>query len=52
MIEEFEKRFGMLSDVHLATQLKISQITGLRDGVRNALSDKAWAMLTIDRFLP
>lgn len=24
----------MLSDVHIATQLKISQITGLRDGVR------------------
>lgn len=33
VIEEFEKRYGMLSDVHITTQLKISQITGLRDGI-------------------
>jgi hypothetical protein len=35
IIEEFEKRYNMLCDVHIATQLKISQITGLRDGVLN-----------------
>ncbi|KAL2060458.1 hypothetical protein VTL71DRAFT_9489 [Oculimacula yallundae] len=30
---EFEKRYGMLSDVQLSTQPKISQFTGLRDGI-------------------
>ncbi|PVH79529.1 hypothetical protein DL98DRAFT_655454 [Cadophora sp. DSE1049] len=33
VIEEFEKRYGMLSDVQIRTQLKISQVTGLRDGI-------------------
>jgi len=33
VLEEFEKRFGMLSDVQIRTQLKISQVTGLRDGI-------------------
>ncbi|KAH7357225.1 hypothetical protein BKA65DRAFT_223058 [Rhexocercosporidium sp. MPI-PUGE-AT-0058] len=33
VIEEFEKRHGMLSDVQIRTQLKISQVTGLRDGI-------------------
>ncbi|KAH7407184.1 hypothetical protein BKA64DRAFT_666015 [Cadophora sp. MPI-SDFR-AT-0126] len=33
IIEEFEKRYGMLSDVQIRTQLKISQVTGLRDGI-------------------
>lgn len=33
VLEEFEKRFGMLSDVQIRTQLKIRQVTGLRDGV-------------------
>lgn len=35
VIEEFEKRSGMLSDVQVRTQLKIRQVTGLRDGVSN-----------------
>ena len=33
ILEEFEKRYGMLSDVQIMTQLKIRQVTGLRDGV-------------------
>jgi hypothetical protein len=33
VLEEFEKRFGMLSEVQIRTQLKIRQVTGLRDGV-------------------
>ena len=33
VLEEFEKRYGMLSDVQIRTQLKIRQVTGLRDGV-------------------
>jgi hypothetical protein len=33
VIEEFEKRYGMLADVQTTTQLKIRQVTGLRDGV-------------------
>ncbi|KAI9049724.1 hypothetical protein LZ554_005876 [Drepanopeziza brunnea f. sp. 'monogermtubi'] len=33
VVEEFEKRFGMLSDVQIRTQLKIRQVTGLRDGI-------------------
>lgn len=33
VIEEFEKRYGMLSDVQIRTQLKIRQVTGLRDGI-------------------
>ncbi|CZT10086.1 uncharacterized protein RCO7_03218 [Rhynchosporium graminicola] len=33
VIEEFDKRYGMLSDVQIRTQLKISQVTGLRDGI-------------------
>lgn len=35
VLEEFEKRYGMLSDVHIRIQLKIRQVTGLRDGVGN-----------------
>ncbi|KAE9369730.1 hypothetical protein N431DRAFT_345331 [Stipitochalara longipes BDJ] len=33
VLEEFEKRYGMLSDVQIRTQLKIRQVTGLRDGI-------------------
>jgi Mg2+ and Co2+ transporter CorA len=33
VIEEFEKRYGILSDVQIRTQLKIRQVTGLRDGI-------------------
>ncbi|PBP23734.1 hypothetical protein BUE80_DR005413 [Diplocarpon rosae] len=33
VVEEFEKRFGMLADVRIRTQLKIRQVTGLRDGI-------------------
>lgn len=33
VVEEFEKRFGMLNDVRIRTQLKIRQVTGLRDGI-------------------
>ncbi|KAK0100648.1 hypothetical protein ONS95_007101 [Cadophora gregata] len=33
VIEEFEKRYGMLSDVQVSTQLKIIQVTGFRDGI-------------------
>lgn len=33
VLEEFEKRYGMLVDVQIRTQLKIRQVTGLRDGV-------------------
>jgi hypothetical protein len=36
VLEEFEKRCGMLSDVQIRTQLKIRQVTGLRDGVSRA----------------
>jgi hypothetical protein len=34
ILEEFEKRYGMLFEVQIRTQLKIRQVTGLRDGVR------------------
>lgn len=34
VMDEFKKRHGMLVDVHDSTQLKIKQVTGLRDGVR------------------
>lgn len=40
VIEEFEKRYGMLSDVQIRTQLKISQVTGLRDGVSSSISPR------------
>jgi len=33
IIDEFKKRHGMLVDVAEKTQLKIKQVTGLRDGV-------------------
>jgi len=33
VLEDFEKQFGMLSEVQIRTQLKIRQVTGLRDGV-------------------
>ncbi|KAL3424188.1 GTPase-activator protein for ras-like GTPase containing protein [Phlyctema vagabunda] len=33
VLEEFEKRYGMLTDVQIRTQLKIQQVTGLRDGI-------------------
>ncbi len=33
IVDEFKKRYGMLADVHDRTQLKIKQVTGLRDGV-------------------
>ena len=33
VMDEFKKRYGMLLDVHDKTQLKIKQVTGLRDGV-------------------
>ncbi|KAK3326630.1 hypothetical protein B0H66DRAFT_551399 [Apodospora peruviana] len=33
IVEEFKKRYGMLVDVHDKTQLKIKQVTGLRDGI-------------------
>ncbi len=40
VIEEFEKRYGMLSDVQVRTQLKIRQVTGLRDGVSKSIFRK------------
>ncbi|KAK0722603.1 hypothetical protein B0T26DRAFT_643204 [Lasiosphaeria miniovina] len=33
VVDEFKKRYGMLMDVHDKTQLKIKQVTGLRDGI-------------------
>lgn len=33
ILEEFEKRYGMLFEVQIRTQLKIRQVTGLRDGI-------------------
>jgi hypothetical protein len=33
ILDEFKKRHGMLVDVAEKTQLKIKQVTGLRDGV-------------------
>ncbi|KAK0744618.1 hypothetical protein B0T21DRAFT_282031, partial [Apiosordaria backusii] len=33
VLDEFRKRHGMLIDVHDKTQLKIKQVTGLRDGI-------------------
>lgn len=32
-MDEFRKRHGLLIDVHDKTQLKIKQVTGLRDGI-------------------
>ncbi|KAI0134259.1 hypothetical protein BJ170DRAFT_192466 [Xylariales sp. AK1849] len=33
VIEEFTKRYDILSDVDMRTKLKIKQVTGLRDGI-------------------
>ncbi|KAM7213096.1 hypothetical protein V8F06_011519 [Rhypophila decipiens] len=33
VMDEFKRRYGMLADVHDKTQLKIKQVTGLRDGI-------------------
>lgn len=33
VVDEFRKRHGLLIDVHDKTQLKIKQVTGLRDGI-------------------
>jgi hypothetical protein len=33
VLEEFGKRYGILSDVQIKIQLRIRQVTGLRDGV-------------------
>jgi chromosome segregation ATPase len=33
LVEEFKKRYGMLADVQDRMQVKIRQVTGLRDGV-------------------
>ncbi|KAK3987693.1 hypothetical protein QBC44DRAFT_117231 [Cladorrhinum sp. PSN332] len=43
ILDEFQKRHGMLMDVHDRTQLKIKQVTGLRDGIStitNVLDNK------------
>ncbi|KAK4221059.1 hypothetical protein QBC38DRAFT_149395 [Podospora fimiseda] len=43
ILDEFKKRYGMLMDVHDRTQLKIKQVTGLRDGIStitNVLDNK------------
>ncbi|KAK4161191.1 hypothetical protein QBC43DRAFT_292255 [Cladorrhinum sp. PSN259] len=43
ILDEFKKRYGMLVDVHDRTQLKIKQVTGLRDGIStitNVLDNK------------
>jgi hypothetical protein len=34
VLEEFGKRYGILLDMQIKIQLRIRQVTGLRDGVR------------------
>ncbi|KAK4465126.1 hypothetical protein QBC42DRAFT_26114 [Cladorrhinum samala] len=43
VLDDFKKRYGRLTDVHDRTQLKIKQVTGLRDGIStitNVLDNK------------
>lgn len=35
VLDDYKKRYGMLVEVHDKIQLKIKQVTGLRDGVCN-----------------
>lgn len=41
VLDDFKKRYGRLTDVHDRTQLKIKQVTGLRDGV-SEINSHGW----------
>ena len=48
-MDEFHKRYGMLADVQDKMNVKIRQVTGLRDGVRASLR---WFRLNANANVP